>query len=175
MSRSRYTLLINSLIKNRDNFRVQNMHIRSFLHHRSSCFSMSTFRYVEVYMCIRLTACKIGSRTKMRYKESFNKFAGLLFFQIIHIFYHLLEVQRFDYSEKFQTYLNNVLVCQRLMRFIVLCILEEHLVHVRAGVLIQLVARAEDDQGDLTVTQHGQLVGFLHNSEFSLVECHLSA
>ena len=59
------------------------------------------------------------------------------------------------------------------MGLVVLRVLEEDLVHVSAGVLVQLVAGAEDDQGDLAVTQHGQLVSFLHHSEFSLVKRHL--
>ena len=40
------------------------------------------------------------------------------------------------------------------MRLIVLGVLEQHLVHVGAGVLVQLVAGGEDDQRYLTVTQH---------------------
>ena len=70
-------------------------------------------------------------------------------------------------------HLDDVLVGEGLVRLVVLRVLEEHLVHVGAGVLVELVARAEYDQGDLTVTEHRQLIGFLHNSEFSLVECHL--
>ena len=71
------------------------------------------------------------------------------------------------------SYLDNVLVGQGLVGLVVLGVLEQHLVHVGAGVLVQLVARAEDDQGDLTVTEHRQLVGFLHDAELSLVKSHL--
>ena len=71
------------------------------------------------------------------------------------------------------TDLYDVLVGQGLVRLVVLRVLKQHLVHVGAGVLVQLVARAEDDQRDLTVTQHGQLVGFLHHAEFSFVKSHL--
>ena len=59
------------------------------------------------------------------------------------------------------------------MGLIVLSVLEEDLVHIGAGVLVQLVARAEDNEGDLTVTEHGQLVGLLHDAELSLVKRHL--
>lgn len=34
--------------------------------------------------------------------------------------------------------------------------------------------RVEDDDGDLAVTQHAQLVGFLHQPELPLGEGHLS-
>ena len=53
------------------------------------------------------------------------------------------------------------------------CVLEENLVHVGAGVLVQLVAAAEDYQGDFTVTEDRQLVGFFHHPELSFVESHL--
>ena len=49
------------------------------------------------------------------------------------------------------------------------------LVHVRAGVLVQLVARAEDDQRDLAVAQHGQLVSLLHHAKLPFVECDLDS
>ena len=51
------------------------------------------------------------------------------------------------------------------MRLVVLGVLEQHLVHVRAGVLVQLVGAAEDDERDLAVAQHRQLVRFLHHAE----------
>lgn len=59
------------------------------------------------------------------------------------------------------------------MRLVVLCVFEQDLVHVSAGVLEQLVRVVEDDQSDLAVTQHTQLVGFLHQAKLSLCECHL--
>ena len=43
-------------------------------------------------------------------------------------------------------------------------------VHVCAGVLEQLVVGVEDDDGDLTVAEHGQLVGFLHQTKLALGE-----
>ena len=53
------------------------------------------------------------------------------------------------------------------------CVLEENLVHIRAGVLEQFVVAVEDDDCDLAVTEHGQLVGLLHQAELSLGEGHL--
>ncbi len=49
-----------------------------------------------------------------------------------------------------------------------------YLVHVCAGVLVELVAGGEDDEGDLAVAEHGQLVRFLHHAKLPLVEGHLS-
>ena len=54
------------------------------------------------------------------------------------------------------------------------CVLQQNLVHVCAGVLEQLVVGVEDDHGDLTVAQHAQLVGFLHQAKLPLGESHLS-
>ena len=71
------------------------------------------------------------------------------------------------------THLNDVLVGERLVGFIVLRVLEEDLVHVRGGALVQLVARAEDDQRDLTVAQHWQLVRLLHHAKLAFVKRHL--
>lgn len=71
------------------------------------------------------------------------------------------------------TYLDYVLVCQRLVRLVVLGVLEQHLVHVRAGVLVQFVAAREDYQRDLAVAQHRQLVRLLHHAELPFVEGHL--
>ncbi len=60
------------------------------------------------------------------------------------------------------------------MRLVVLCVLEEDLVHVGGGVLVQLVGGAEDDEGDLAVAQHAQLVRLLHHAELALVERNLT-
>ncbi len=68
------------------------------------------------------------------------------------------------------THINDVLVCKRLMRLIVLCVLKKNLVHVRGCVLIQLVGGAEDDECDLTVTQNAELICLLHYAELALVE-----
>lgn len=73
-----------------------------------------------------------------------------------------------------QIYLNNVCIGPALVRLVVLCVFEQDLVHVSAGILEQLVRVIEDDQSYLTVTQHTQLVGFLHQAKLSLCECHLS-
>ncbi len=71
------------------------------------------------------------------------------------------------------THVDDVLVGERLVRLVVLGVLEQHLVHVCGGVLVQLVGRAEDDEGDLAVAQHAQLVRLLHHTELALVERHL--
>lgn len=47
------------------------------------------------------------------------------------------------------------------------------LVHVCAGILVELVAAAEDDESDLTVAEDGQFVGLLHHTELPLVKGHL--
>ena len=70
-------------------------------------------------------------------------------------------------------YLDYILVGEGFVGLVVLCVLEEDLVHVGAGVLVQLVAAAEDDQGDLTVTENRQFVRFFHHPELSFVESHL--
>lgn len=70
-------------------------------------------------------------------------------------------------------YLDDVGVGPALVRLIVLGVLEQDLVHVRAGVLEQLVGVVEDDERDLTVAQHAQLVGLLHQAELPLGERHL--
>ena len=84
------------------------------------------------------------------------------------------QIPYFIIENIFITHLNDVLVREWLMRLIVLCVLEEDLVHVGGGILVQLVAGAEDDQRDLTVAQHGQLVRFLHNTKLSFVKRHLN-
>lgn len=71
------------------------------------------------------------------------------------------------------THLDYVLVGEGLVGLVVLRVLEEDAVHVGAGILVQFVARREDDQGDLAVAEHGQLVGLLHDPKLSLVEGHL--
>ena len=59
------------------------------------------------------------------------------------------------------------------MGLVVLSVLEEHLVHVGAGVLVELFAAAEDDESYFTVTQHRELVSFFHHTKLTLVECDL--
>ena len=71
------------------------------------------------------------------------------------------------------TNLNDIFVRSTLMRFIVLCVLQQHLVHVCASVLEQLVATVEDYQRNLTVTEHAQLISLLHQAKLALCECYL--
>ena len=70
-------------------------------------------------------------------------------------------------------HLHDVRVRPALVRLVVLGVLEQHLVHVRAGVLEQLVGAVENDQRNLTVTQHAQLVCLLHQPKFPLCKRHL--
>lgn len=72
-----------------------------------------------------------------------------------------------------ETHLHNVRVGPALMWLIVLSVFEQHFVHICAGILEQLVGAVEDDEGNLTVAQHAQLVGFLHQSKLSLCKRHL--
>lgn len=72
-----------------------------------------------------------------------------------------------------ETHLHNVRVGPALMWLIVLSVFEQHFVHICAGILEQLVGTVEDDEGNLTVTQHAQLIGFLHQAKLSLRKCHL--
>lgn len=59
------------------------------------------------------------------------------------------------------------------MRFIVLGVLEQDLVHVGRGVLEQFIGRIEDDERDFTIAQDAQFVRFLHQAELALRERHL--
>jgi len=68
----------------------------------------------------------------------------------------------------------NILVCLGLVGLVVFCVFEQDLVHIGAGVLEQLVVRVEDDDRNLAVAEHGQLVRLLHQTELSLCEGHLS-
>lgn len=71
------------------------------------------------------------------------------------------------------TYIHYVRVSPALVGLVVLGVFEQNLVHVRAGVLEEFVGAVEDDEGDLTVAQHTQLVRLLHQSELALGEGHL--
>lgn len=75
--------------------------------------------------------------------------------------------------EKDQGYLEDVSVGAALVGLTVFCVLQEHAVHVRAGILKEAVGAVEDDEGDLTVTEHAQLIGLLHQPELALGKCHL--
>lgn len=72
------------------------------------------------------------------------------------------------------THLDDILVGEGLVGFVVLGVLEENLVHVGARILVQLVARTEDNQRNLAIAQYRQFVRFLHHAEFPLVKGHLS-
>lgn len=76
-------------------------------------------------------------------------------------------------SPRMLSHLHDVWVCPALMRLVVLRVLEKHFVHVGAGILEQLVGAVEDDQCNLTVTQHAQLVSLLHQPKFPLCKCYL--
>ena len=71
------------------------------------------------------------------------------------------------------TYLHNIRIGPALVGLIVLSVFKEDLVHVCAGILKQLVGAVKDDQGNLTVTQHAQLICLLHQAKLSLCKCHL--
>lgn len=72
-----------------------------------------------------------------------------------------------------RSHLHDVWVCPALVWLVVLRVFKQHLVHISAGVLEQLVGAVEDDQRDLTVTQHAQLICLLHQPKFPLRKCHL--
>lgn len=71
-------------------------------------------------------------------------------------------------------HLDDVSIGAALVRLVVLGVLEQHLVHVGAGVLEQLVGVVEDDEGNLAVAQHAQLIGLLHQPKLPLGEGHLA-
>ena len=60
------------------------------------------------------------------------------------------------------------------MGFVVLSIFQQHFVHVSTGILEELVGAVEDDEGNLTVTQHAQFIRLLHQSKLPLGEGYLS-
>ena len=72
-------------------------------------------------------------------------------------------------------YLEDVGVGAALMRLAVLRILQKHPVHVRAGILEEAIGAVEDDEGDLTVAQHAQLIGLLHQPELPLGKRYLDS
>lgn len=69
--------------------------------------------------------------------------------------------------------LNDVLVGAALVWFVVLGVFEQHLVHVCGGVLEEFVSRVEDDESDLTVTEHRQLIRLLHQTKLTFCKRHL--
>lgn len=48
-----------------------------------------------------------------------------------------------------------------------------YLIHIRASVLVKFVVRAEDDEGDLAITEDAEFIRLLHHAEFTLVERNL--
>lgn len=70
-------------------------------------------------------------------------------------------------------YLHNIRVGSAFMRLVVFCVLEKNLVHVSAGILKQFVGAVENDECYLTVTEHTQFIGFLHQSKLSLCKSDL--
>ena len=50
----------------------------------------------------------------------------------------------------------------------------QYCVQVKCDAGLDLVVGVEDDDGDLAVAQHAQLVRFLHQPELPLGECYLS-
>lgn len=76
-------------------------------------------------------------------------------------------------SEALLPYLNDICVGPALVGLIVLRIFEEHLVHVCARILEQLVRVVENDQSNLAVAKDTQLIGFLHQAKLPFGERHL--
>ena len=59
------------------------------------------------------------------------------------------------------------------MRFVVLCVLQQYIVHICAGILEQLIGAVEYDESDLAVTKDAQFIGLLHQPKLSFGEGHL--
>lgn len=76
-------------------------------------------------------------------------------------------------GEESPGYLEDVGVGAALVRFAVLRVLEEHTVHVRAGILEEAIGAVEDDESNLTVAEHAQFVGLLHQPKLPFGKCHL--
>ena len=87
--------------------------------------------------------------------------------------HHCLYLHRGGGASGGRVYLQDVRVGAALVGLAVLCVFQQHLVHVGAGVLEEAVGAVEDDEGDLAVAQHAQLVRLLHQAELALGEGHL--
>ena len=72
-----------------------------------------------------------------------------------------------------QGYLEDIGVGAALVGLTVLRVLQEHAVHVCAGILEEAIGAIEDDEGDFTVAEHAQLIGLLHQPKLPLGKCHL--
>lgn len=59
------------------------------------------------------------------------------------------------------------------MRLAVLGVFEQHTVHVAARILEEALRAVEDDQRNVAVTKHAQLVSLLHQPELALGESYL--
>lgn len=70
-------------------------------------------------------------------------------------------------------YLKDIRVGAALVRLTVLGVFEQHPVHVAARILEEALRAVEDDQGNVAVTKHAQLISLLHQSELALGESHL--
>lgn len=70
--------------------------------------------------------------------------------------------------------LDDVTVRPAFVWFVVLRVLEQDFVHVCARILEQLVRAVEDDECDLTVAKHTQLVRLLHEAKLALRESDLN-
>lgn len=70
-------------------------------------------------------------------------------------------------------HLYNICISPALVRLVVLCVFQQHFVHVGAGILKQFVCVVEDDEGDLAVAQDAELVGLFHQAKLALGERHL--
>lgn len=70
-------------------------------------------------------------------------------------------------------YLNDIFISLTDDCIIVLCVLQKYFVHIRAGILVELVVRCENDQSNFTVTQHTEFIGLLHQTKLSFCESHL--
>ena len=66
------------------------------------------------------------------------------------------------------SHLEDIGIGSTFVWFVIFGIFQQNVIHVIAGVLEEFVVGIEDDQRDLTVTQHAQLVGFLHQTKLTL-------
>lgn len=101
-------------------------------------------------------------------------------FQTISLHFHNLYFSNYFQSsnnylcdQTLKVNLNNLLIGAALMRLIELCVPQEHLVHVCAGILEEFVGAVEDNQCDLTVTKNTQFIGLLHQTKLPFCEGYL--
>ena len=69
-----------------------------------------------------------------------------------------------------EAHIQYVCVGLALVRVFELGVANEDGVHVGAGVLVQLAVVGDHDNGNLTVTQDGELIGFLQQASLTLTE-----